>query len=332
MGGEDSTSAIPVAECLDASHRDALNQAVSNILSTEIALETYAQIIDGLPLGNVAWDRYHHKLRRGHPISSHRELCPGALECAQEMRDAFNIDLLKFEPELLQAYQFAPTSSRQYQLRLLELTAISLHQIAAYLFRKSACVHDLHHSAESGLTIKDITSWQPPPDNWLPVTPWPTLFTHPGFTAVGQYPDGEADLVGYWAEDRILGGVMLFERSQDWVNEDEPDVYFQSSRSKRTYLVYQLLDEQQQGLLDFIRIPRSKSTPRSCPIPLSCSTKNTVRIDPTDAGNVYKIYRHPWDILEQEKRSRFVRDRDVISSTDYPEVEDQLRRLLRRNG
>ena len=77
MGGEDSTSAIPVAECLDASHRDALNQAVSNILSTKIALETYAQIIDGLPLGYVAWDRYHHKLR-ALPTSHSTHLCPSS--------------------------------------------------------------------------------------------------------------------------------------------------------------------------------------------------------------------------------------------------------------
>lgn len=30
-----------------------------------------------------------------------------------------------------------------------------------------------------------------------------------------QYPEGTADMVGYWAEDRILGGVVLFGRGKD---------------------------------------------------------------------------------------------------------------------
>lgn len=163
--------------------------------------------------------------------------------------------------------------------------------------------------------------------------PYPTLFTHPGFTAVEQYPNGKADLVGYWAEDRVLGGVVLFDRSQDWNNEDEPNVYFQSSRPKRTYLVYQLLDEQQEALLNFITALSSDSTPKPCPIPLSSSAENTVRIKPADARHIHKIYRDPWEILAQERSqppSQFVRDRDVISATDHPEVEDLLRRLLNR--
>jgi hypothetical protein len=29
-----------------------------------------------------------------------------------------------------------------------------------------------------------------------------------------QYPEGIADMVGYWAKDRILGGVVLFDRGE----------------------------------------------------------------------------------------------------------------------
>ncbi|KAI1390124.1 uncharacterized protein F4822DRAFT_224949 [Hypoxylon trugodes] len=213
-------------EHLAAGHRDASFRAISNVLSTDIALETYAQIIDGLPLSHAALDRYRHKMHPKHPVDSHHELCPGAFEKAIEAREAFNIDSLRFDSQLLQTYQSASIGTRQYLLRLLELTAVALHQIAVYLFQEAASIHDLHHPQGSGFTIHDATVWERPPDMWLREAPWPTLFTHPGFTTVEQYPDGVADMAAYWVEDRILGGVLLFDRSQSWDHEDEPNAFF----------------------------------------------------------------------------------------------------------
>ena len=43
------------AASLEEQHRDIFVRAVSNVLSTEIAELTYAQIIDGLPLSSVAY-------------------------------------------------------------------------------------------------------------------------------------------------------------------------------------------------------------------------------------------------------------------------------------
>jgi hypothetical protein len=42
---------------LDKPHRDVLDRAVRNVLGTELALETCAQIADGLPLARVAFDQ-----------------------------------------------------------------------------------------------------------------------------------------------------------------------------------------------------------------------------------------------------------------------------------
>lgn len=41
----------------------------------------------------------------------------------------------------------------------------------------------------------------------------PTLpdFSHPKYLNYRTYPRGAADLVGYWAELRIFGGVVVFE-------------------------------------------------------------------------------------------------------------------------
>lgn len=43
----------------------------------------------------------------------------------------------------------------------------------------------------------------------------PTAFSHGPYIAVDQYPNGAADSVGYWAEARIFGGVVVFDRGED---------------------------------------------------------------------------------------------------------------------
>lgn len=85
---------------LDQNHREALDQAVKNVLSTDIALATFAQIIDGLPLSDVAWDTRGTKLTPQHPINLHTQLCPGTLDKARAYRERFSLDLLFFKPEV----------------------------------------------------------------------------------------------------------------------------------------------------------------------------------------------------------------------------------------
>lgn len=44
--------------------------------------------------------------------------------------------------------------------------------------------------------------------------PYASLFFHPSYRYHEQYPFGTADMAGYWAEDRIFGGVVLFDRTE----------------------------------------------------------------------------------------------------------------------
>lgn len=69
---------------------------MSNVLSTDIWLETYAQIIDGLPIAHVAWDRRETYLFGDHPLDKHERLCPGTLDKAIELRDSWDPAVLKF--------------------------------------------------------------------------------------------------------------------------------------------------------------------------------------------------------------------------------------------
>jgi hypothetical protein len=58
-------------KALDAHHHDILNCAVLRILDTNPAAETYTQILDGLPVAQVANDQRYHQLWDVHPISRH---------------------------------------------------------------------------------------------------------------------------------------------------------------------------------------------------------------------------------------------------------------------
>ncbi|KAK6815701.1 hypothetical protein PG987_016467 [Apiospora arundinis] len=234
-------------------HRSTLNNALSRIIATEVALETYAQIIDGLP-----------------PRTSHVNLCAGAGETARSMRDTFDLTMLSFDSEVLQSYQDSIPASPSFKTRLLELVAVALHQVAVHLFQKGDRIHDQHHSPEGDDSISSVTSWEPSPKPYFRYEVRPTLFAHPAFVTHEHYPNGIADMVGYWAEDRILGGVLLLDRNNNGSAHgmELPNVYFQSSRPARTHFIYQLTNDQQNSLLRLSTFDTWRQ--RRTPLPASC--------------------------------------------------------------
>jgi len=318
---------------LDENHFEAINRALRNVLATDLALQTYAQILDGLPLSRVARES-SRKIYPQHPIKSHVVLCSGVMEKAVQIRRDFDLAVLKFNPKLLEAFQTSPRKSRSFELRLIELTAVALHQIGVLLVHQDLRLHD--PATTESLDIAAITSWERPPDMWVRVTPYPTLFTQTGFTAFEQYPAGVADMVGYWAEDRILGGVALFDRSQSWDNVNEPNVYFQSGRVNVTSRIYQLLGTQQQELLNFL-LADTEQSQGICPLPILPSGENRVRIDPVDAIPLHKVYRDPWERKELKLRYRMQQYMEPCTRDplDYPEIDvdaelERLNSIIRR--
>jgi len=140
----------------------------------------------------------------------------------------------------------------------------------------------------------------------------PTLFSHLSYGVAEQYPDGVADIVGYWAENRVLGGVVIFDRSDSWddKHKPEPNVYLHSDYQFVTFRIWRALDEQQQSLVDFL-LSRSKASP----FPLTASSKNLDRVDPLNA-TYRKVYRDIWEREPPgDKTPHCVRN--VI---DYPEI------------
>ncbi|KAF4952559.1 hypothetical protein FGADI_6630 [Fusarium gaditjirri] len=298
-------------DVLDEAHRDIVTSAVARILGTEITETTYAQIIDGLPLGEVAFESRGGMPHRDHPINHcHDELCAGILQKAREFRERFDPHVLKFDSRLLFAYQAASPGSRSFNTRLIEIIAIAVHQIAAILF-----------SLDEGLHKNDgVIEWAPPKSDkiwWAhcPDGPEPTMFFHHWYLSHDRYPNGVADMVGYWAESRILGGVILFDRRQpiSGSDVDQHAVYIHPDRENITYRICRLTSEQKLRLLNFL----TAKEPGHSPLPILPDEKNDYRIDPEESPAETGIYRDIWDRSKLREDAYDQRLRDVWNKVDY---------------
>lgn len=89
---------VPV-ETLDLDHYHPLVGAVRNVLSTQLAEITFAQLLDGLPLVNTVWGmRLRGSLLfREHPLIQHDRLCEGAMDNVRMFRDMFEPAILRFD-------------------------------------------------------------------------------------------------------------------------------------------------------------------------------------------------------------------------------------------
>ncbi|KAK4033627.1 hypothetical protein C8A01DRAFT_19463, partial [Parachaetomium inaequale] len=294
-----------------------------NVLGPDLALETYSQIIDGLPLASVAFDKYGQRCPRPHPIARHTSLCPGSLETAHEFLSVFSIDTLDSMPRLLlRAYQSARPGNRSFRRRLIELVAVAVHKVAVFLFNQGHRLHD-REIKDPAYTIDAVTSWQPSLNRPGFNRTRPCLFMHFCYDAVGQYPGGVANAVGYWAENRVLGGVVMFDRSEAWDDEGrpEPNVYFHSDRDQVAFRVWQALNEQHQSLVDFLLASQAATSSggpqlEACPFPMSASNKNLKRFSPDATRS--KVYRDIWE-REPPRGPHSRYDHCVLDPLDYPE-------------
>lgn len=84
---------------LDQVHFNAVNQALSNVFATDIAFETFAQIVDGVPLYLTA-HKSSSNLYPRHPIRNHTTLCPGVSEKVRDIQRDFDIKVLQFNVEV----------------------------------------------------------------------------------------------------------------------------------------------------------------------------------------------------------------------------------------
>lgn len=82
---------------LDGEHLKILLRAINRVLSTEIAEVSYTQIVDGLPLADVARETISPYIPINHPIYGHKKLCPQVWEKVRQFRESFDPATLQIE-------------------------------------------------------------------------------------------------------------------------------------------------------------------------------------------------------------------------------------------
>lgn len=98
MSSHSAPQDLEALDFLDGNHRQALERAIRNVLSTRLAGSTYAQILDGLPIVESLTESYLF-LQQDHPVlaNNHTEICPAFLEKAYELRASFDLSVLRFD-------------------------------------------------------------------------------------------------------------------------------------------------------------------------------------------------------------------------------------------
>ncbi|QSS54125.1 hypothetical protein I7I53_01591 [Histoplasma capsulatum var. duboisii H88] len=300
-----SSAQMPASD-LGPEHFVALEQAILNVLSTRLAFETFAQVVDGIPTRDAYFEYY---LPTPRPEYS-QNLMPSdkAREIVWEYLRRFHVGGVTFPVDRAQAYQDASLVSGSFKLRMFELVAIACHNIAAELYTK----------AGGGLR-KPASPPQPPPSSHPLIRPAPPniaeLF-HDEYEEWRQYPNGVADVVGYWAEYRLFGGVVLFDRGT--TGQECKSAYIHPIKGRK---IFQLSAQQIEGFTGFAL---SKHPPNHL---VSYDTRffperSAQRVDPVDSMALL-IYR---DVYERKPPAPG-RRRCVLYPEDDPGLFDQIQRL-----
>ncbi|KAF5670125.1 hypothetical protein FCIRC_9033 [Fusarium circinatum] len=294
---------------LGIEHLSPFERALRRILETDIAEQTYAEVFDGLPL-SASYLSFQFP-QDGHPALEHEELLEGSRERVCEFRSSLDISSLLFETTLVEAFRKSAPRSKEFYLRLIELLAVSCHRFAVEIFQLDEVaerhkIYDVWRDSP-----RDMAKWDSFRD--------PTAFTHGPYIAVDQYPNGAADSVGYWAEARIFGGVVVFDRGED--GTESRQIYFHGCRRKGPRTIYPPTDQQFEQMIQFLLDEtENHDTASANPFPILATPQNRWRWDPWDAMALYNIYRDRFERKISPSKGKPC----VLNSIDWPEIKDDL--------
>ncbi|KAK7425893.1 hypothetical protein QQZ08_007607 [Neonectria magnoliae] len=296
-------------DVLDDEHIVTFRRALRRILATPLAEFTYAQILDGLPTEESLEDSYVYM--ESHPVYKlgHKDLCEGFLEKARSFRTSFDPSNLRFKQSVLIAVQSSTPNSKPFHLRLIELVVVACHQIAAHLFEldNGAHKHQLH---QDWLDIENQAA-----SDDLSYCPPAAAFFHKAYQCAEQYPRGLADVAGYWAEGKIFGGVVVFDRGKTEQECNSMWIYGSDMFDPKT--LYPPTEQQFDALVDFLLAGPDKA---ACPLPIHGTPFNRPRWDPDDALARFHIFRDKW---ERKIPAAPPRHGCVRNSKDWPELDDR---------
>lgn len=182
-----------------------LETVLNSILALPVARETYAQIIDGKPIRtpyseDIKALRSH--LRETIIVKDNPKPSDQAMQLYEEIRTKFAPQTLEIDLKLAQNYQNALPGSREHLLRLLEIAAASVNALAGMIYTS------FHKDT-------NILPPEPPGGHFWQFRRTDHFyvdFYHTNYRRFEDFPFGLLNVVGYWAEAELFGGVVLFER------------------------------------------------------------------------------------------------------------------------
>ncbi|RSL66083.1 hypothetical protein CEP54_003933 [Fusarium duplospermum] len=330
MSPKSEKEAMQRIDALPETHQDTFRRALRNILSTDVAEHTYAQILDGLPTEKSHLEGYVRL--ESHPVFllGHKEICEGFLDKAREFRDRFDPSELVFKEDLLSAFRDTVPGSNEFNLRLIELVVVACHQIGAYLFELDDGAHkDIYDTWMKQQLMESVLQSRPGKHRSMYSIP-PAAFFHPSYIYPDQYPRGVADVAGYWAEGKIFGGVVVFDRGE--TEQECKAMWIHGSLFRGPRTLYPPTQDQFDSLVKFLLSCPGEDAP--CPLPIHGTPENRPRWHPYHAIAKYHIFRDKYERQpgpEPPKHSH-----RGPAPADWPEMSDYYiafyTEMLRNNG
>ncbi|KAK7431843.1 hypothetical protein QQZ08_001461 [Neonectria magnoliae] len=310
---QDGSETISV---LESHHRKVFSQALMNILSSDVAEFTYAQILDGLPTVESMQESY--VWMEGHPVYEldHSKLCDDFLEKAKEFRAQFDPLQLTFKKSLLDAFQHTIPGTKAFNLRLIEMVVVACHQIGAYLYDLDGGIHkhQLHQDWRDEL-YPQLGNGMHPDGYFLPHA----AFFHISYQYPDQYPHGNADVAGYWAEGKIFGGVVVFDRGE--TDKECKEVWIHGASVDGPRTLYPPTAEQFNSLVAFLLADTDSRGKTPLPLPIHGTAQNRPRWRAYEAFVDNHIFRDRYERKMPAQRPEPTPPHR-ITGVDWPELED----------
>lgn len=202
-----------------------LKTVFQHVLAMSIARDTYAQIIDGTPTRTPFSDemkKINSTFYKTIIDSDKTKPTDKAMQKYEEVQPKIEpqdlvidlkvnntswiiIHLAKTNStQVAQNYQDAPPGSRENHLRLLEIAAASVHSLAVMIYASKHEEMDVNPPEPPGGHLRQFHDT----DGYY------VNFYHTKYKRFQDFPFGLLNVVGYWAETELFGGVVLFEHSE----------------------------------------------------------------------------------------------------------------------
>ncbi|PGH09008.1 hypothetical protein AJ79_05803 [Helicocarpus griseus UAMH5409] len=186
---------VPLFHLHDCHARRVIHE-LRRILVTEVAEESFSMLIDGrLTMKDL---RQCRRIRLGEDydeIAKYTGPSQDTISMFRSLRERFDLSHVLVKASSAERFQRAAVqpSSADFHRGLLDLVVSILHDLAVSIFQ------EFHRSKYQS------TPHQGPGRASLPD------FRHPKYLQSYSYPRGPSELVGYWMETRLFGGVVDFE-------------------------------------------------------------------------------------------------------------------------